>query len=339
MTSIVVQLLDPLAEPVPAEWDRFAADHQLVWQWSADALRAAAWNSQNPTLLGLATDNAGTPIAVVHARALGLPARPDRFRRGSRFPLAALLEVRRPPGADSGFTFAAGLNVADRREVVDQFGRAVRRYAGRRPFAIAYRHLAREDLAAVCTSRNVAVRVQPRAVLDNEWDAVEDYLAHLHHKRRNSIRRLRRQISADQTLTVATERQIDPEAAARLVELVRMRHRHRGLIEPPIAVEQIELMTRAEGVRFSSYREAESGRLLAFAGWEDTGKAIVNGLWGAEDPAAGGRRNLYFDAAFRSVEALIETGRRQLDMGKGMTDIKESFGARLEPRYLVMGPL
>lgn len=339
MSSVMVHLFDPLAETIPAEWDRFVADRRLVWQWSAEALRAAAWNTQNPTVLGLATDATGAPIAVIHARAVGLPARPDRFRRGNRLPLAGLLEVRRPPGAASGFSFAAGLAAADRREVVHQFSRTVRLAVGSRPFAIAYRHLTRDELAAVCTSRNLVVRVQPCAVLDNVWGTVEEYLAKLKHNRRNSIGRLRRRISADSTLAVTTEHHIDPRAAARLVESVRARHRRGWVIEPPIGVEQLEVMTRAEGVRFFCYREAVSGRLLAFSGWEDTGSTIVSGLWGAEDLASGGRRDLYFDSTFRSVEALIGTGRQQLDMGKGMTDIKETFGARLEPRYSAIGPL
>lgn len=339
MSSVMVQVFDPLTDPIPAEWDRFTAEHRLVWQWSADALRAAAWNTQNPTVLGLATDATGTPIAVIHARAVGLPSRPDRFRRGTRLPLTGLLEVRRPPGAASGFSFAAGLAPADRREVIHRFSRAVRPAVGSRPFGIAYRHLTREELAAVCTSRNLVVRVQPCAVLHNEWGSVEEYLAKLDRDRRKSIRRLRRRISADSTLAVSTEDHIDPRAAARLVESVRARHRRGWMIEPPIGVEQVEVMAGAEGVHFSCYREAVGGRLLAFATWEDTGSSIVSGLWGAEDLASGGRRDLYFDSIVRSVEALIGTGRRQLDLGKGMTDIKATFGARLEPRYSVIGPL
>jgi hypothetical protein len=332
-----VVLADPRYDAVP-DWDEFVDRHELGADWRTGTLRAAAWTTQHQTLLALVRDSHGRPAALFHCRLLG-PVRPDRFARDRRPPGAGLVEVRRPPGAHPGIAVAPGLDRWARLDIVARFTAALVDHLGHRRFGVAYRHLGADDLRWLAGRGSVVLRVQPEAVLDNHWDSVDGYLSSLHHKRRNSIRRLRRRLSADAGLLIGTHDTVEPVAAARLVELVRSRHRRAWQLEPPIGVQHLVAVASAPDTRFVTYRAADSGRLLAFSAWRDTPAAIVNGLWGAEDPATGGRRDLYFDAAFRSVEAMIERGRPRLHMGKGMTDIKLSFGARLVPNYTVLAPL
>jgi hypothetical protein len=334
-----VELVDPLLEPVPAAWDAFASEHRLVSLWRSRPLATVAWSAQTPTLMAVVADASGTPLALFHARVLGLPHVPSRFVVPGRRTLAGLVECRlHPVGSYPGYAFARGLDAAGRSAATAAFEDALRRRLGRRCPAIAYRQVSQAELPIVRRRRRAALRVQPDLVLENRWSDVDAYLATLERKVRGDFRRIRRGLDADATVRSAIERDLPAAEAARLVAAVRTRHRHPLLVQPPVPVAYFEELARGPDTYFFTYRD-DGGRLLAFSTVHDNGVELLSGFWGTLDPREGGRRNLYFDEYLRTIEHMIEHGRERLRIGKGMARIKARLGATPSDRYAVVGPL
>jgi hypothetical protein len=332
-----VTLVDPLCDAIPREWDHFVAEQRLFSLWRSALLVTSAWCAQSPTVMVVVMGPDATALALFHARLLGPPHRPAKFLVPGSRPFAGVLECRlHPVGSFPGYAFAAHLDSAAKSAAVTAFEGAVGEHFGARCPAVAYRHVAPKELPLVKRRKRISMRVEPHMVLQNRWSDVADYLLTLERKWRAEIRRIRRAVEADPTVQVAIETHLSPTDAARLVEVVRTRHRRPVVVQPPVPVPYLEELAAASDTRFITYRE-DTGRLLAFCALHDNGTELVSGYWGNLDPQDGGRRNVYFDVYLRSVELMIEHGRRELGLGKGMAAIKARFGATAHDRYAVAG--
>jgi hypothetical protein len=335
LTAVVI---DPLTDPVPAAWDDFVATEQLLPLWGSRLLQTAAWCTQTPSSMVLVQEAGGAePVALFHARHLGL-LRPTRFLRPGRVPALSMAQCHTPPPATgAGMAFAARVGLAERSAAVRVFEAAIRRRIGAGGLAIAYRELEPEHLPVVPSGHRVRLRLGPTMVLHNQWSDLDGYLGSLAGKWRSQLKKIHHTIRSDATISVDVVDTIPPADACWLAELVRRRHISRAIPRPPLPARYFAQFAALPTSRFVTYRDT-TGRLLAYSAVLEQGHTMVLVAWGSLDQADGGRANLYFDQYFRLVRLMIQTGRQRLVLGKGMEQIKSRYGARPEPLWGLVGP-
>ncbi|GLZ38875.1 hypothetical protein [Actinokineospora sp. NBRC 105648] len=324
-------LIDPLLEPVPAAWDELAVGTGAPVFWHAAPLVVAAWTAQTPPVMAVVTDGA-RPVALFHGRFQG-PADFRRFHRPGTVPPLGVLECRLAPASVAGHRFAADLDATARAEAVAAFERAVRQRF--RVVAFCYRHVESDAVAAVRGRGRRVLSVSPDTVLTTEWSSVEDYLRSLPPKWRSQLKKIRATVAADPRVHRAVVDEVPVAQAARLVNLVRSRHQRRGLVRAPIPEQYFALLNADPATSFATY--SDSRGLLALSTLHDNGDDVRMSYWGNRDRTEGGLPNLYFDHYVDVVAHTLALGRRTLYPGKGMTQIKQRFGARAEPNHLVIG--
>ncbi|WP_253888217.1 hypothetical protein [Actinokineospora diospyrosa] len=321
------ELLDPLTEAVPPDWDRFVTSVGAPVLWRAAPLTTAAWASQSATVLAVVRDGTDV-VALLHTRFLGAGGYRHYHRAGS-VPRAGFIECRLAPASIAGHLFAVGLDAAGKRAAVLAFERAVR--ARHRVAGFCYRHVGSDDVAAFDRRTRRVLAVSPDTVLSTEWSSVEDYLSTLPAKWRSQLRKMRSGITATRAIvdTVPTAE------AARLINLIRFRHQRRAVVRTPVPEHYLEHLNADPATRFATYSD-ESG-LLALSTVHDNGIDLTMSYWGARDRVDGDVANLYFDHYVDLVAHTISLGRATLRPGKGMARIKERFGARPVASNLVVG--
>jgi Acetyltransferase (GNAT) domain len=335
--SLHAVLVDPLRAAPPAGWNAFVTDQRLLPFWRAELLTTSAWCAQTPMLMGLAADRQGTPVALFHARHVGLPANPRRYLQPGGLSPVGAVECRLSPIAGfSGLAFAAGLDQRDRAEAIRAFEHAAHRRLGWRCLAVAYRNLTAADLRLVQRRARVTVETDPPVAIENKWPDIRAYLASLPAKWSSQVRRIHEATEADPNLRVTVERSIPAAEAIPLLQAVRARYQHPRLIRPPIPVRYLEQLGSLPGTHFLTYRN-RLGRLLAFAAVHESRDGLCSTFWGNRDRPDGGLPNLYFDQYLRAVRLMIEGGHSRLDLGKGQRSIKERYGAQPTACFSVAG--
>lgn len=322
-------VVDPVREPLPAEWPEFVREAALPAIWGGDLLSRLAWFARQPSLMAVVTDG-GRPCALFHARHRGvLP--PRRFRGTEHRRLPGLVECHLAPFVTTpGHAFHPDLADADRAAAVAAFERAVRRRLGARCAGIVYRQVTEAERPAF---RGRIIRPgAPEAVIDNRWDSVEDYLRDLPRGDRRFLRRVDRVVRADPAVRIAVETSVDGTDASRLFTVLQSRYRGRFAVPVPVPPLYFDLLSGNPGIRYFTYRRPD-GDLLAYGLLVDDGRTLLCHGWGTLDPADGGRPLLYFDHFLRQVHHLIEARRERMIMGKAMFELKRRFGARLSPLY------
>jgi hypothetical protein len=332
LTAIVT---DPLTQPAPPAWGRFAADAGLLPVWHPELMRRSDWCTQLASSMVLVTDAGGAPVAAFHARHLGATS-PRRFARPGVVAPFSMTEVRSVPVLDSGVAFSPDAQPADRAEAVRVFERSLRGRVGAGGRFIGYRGLPAEHVPAVPTRGRKRLQLSPRLVVHNAWSDRAGYVASLPRKWRSQLKKIRNDIENADNLRVALEDAVEPDQASWLAYQVRSRHQPRATIRPPQPVGYFEAFNALPGAKYVTYRDA-SARLIAFCTVYDTGEEIRPGTWGLRAEADGGQRNLYFDQYLRMVELMIDRGRSRLILGPGMVEIKTRYGATPEPRWGVVG--
>jgi hypothetical protein len=336
-TGMIATIVDPLVDPVPAAWDGFVARAGLLPLWGSQLLRTAAWCTQTPSSMVLVHEPGdATPVALFHARHLGL-VRPTRFLRPGRTPALSMTECRTTPAAmGAGIAFAAGAGAAERAEAVRAFEAAIRKRTGAGGLAVAYRELPPAYLPSVPTSHRIRLRLGPTMVLHNAWSDLDKYLGTLPGKWRSQLRKIHHTIESDPTLRIEFVDTLDSAEACWLAELVRRRHISAKIPRPPLPARYFAQFAALPASRFLTYRDA-GGKLLAYSAILAHGDTMVLVWWGSLEQVDGGRPNLYFDQYLRLVRLLIQSGRQRVVLGKGMEHIKARYGARPEPLWGVVG--
>lgn len=337
--SLAATIVDPLVGPVPAGWDEFVEAHQLFPGWYSEPLRALDWCVPvTSSMVTVAEQGGSSPLALFHVRHFGLtsPLRLSRFVPPGRRPRLTVAECRTAPiPLQAGLAFAAGTDLPDRIEAVRAFERLLRRRTG--AIGIVYRRLTHQQLALVDGIGRRRRPQPPVLVIDNQWSDLPSYLKSLPRKWRSQLKKLHRLIDADPDLQVALVDTIDPTEAAWLAEVVRLRYTPPRPPRPPLTGHTIAALGRLPGLRFLTYRDG-ADRLLAYSVVYDNGADLLLIWWGARGYTDGHRRDLYFDQYLRLVELMTTLGRRRAILGAGMEKIKLRYGARLEPRWTVIGP-
>jgi hypothetical protein len=335
--TLVTTVVDPLTGPPPPGWDEFAGAHRLSPGWYSGLLRAVDWCVPVPSsMVTVAERSGGSPLAVFHTRHFG-PANPARFVTPGWFPPVSIAECRSAPfPMEAGLAFHADLDPQDRVEAVRAFERGLRRRAGPGGVGIVYRNLLDRDLSVVPVGGRVQRRTRSRMVVRNEWSDVAAYLASLSGKWRSQLRKISDGVSADATVRVELAGTVEPDEACWLAEVVRLRYASGTVPRPPFPMRCVEQLGRLPGSRFLTYRDP-GGRLLGYSAVYDNGTDLHLIWWGGRGDTDGRRDNLYFDQYLRLIELMIDLGRRRLVLGAGMERIKARYGARPEPRWVVLG--
>ncbi|WP_211245840.1 hypothetical protein [Actinomadura oligospora] len=332
-------MIDPLAEPIPDEWDTFVGDQGLSAAWRATVLGALAWCTRHRMVLALVTDAGGTPCALFAGRhvLLGRPYRYEERAGRTRF-VPGMLECHLPPSVTaSGHAFHPDLDASGRAAAVAAFERAASRFLGPALMGIVHRQVAEPDLDAFRGRGRVVRPVLAESVVVNEWDDFDGYLASLPRRDRKNLRRVQRLVDEDPGVRTAVEPRLDGVEAARLSHTVQLKYSGDGRRGPnPLPSVYNDRLGGLPGVRYFTYREP-GGALLAYGLLMEDGPVQRCMGWGSLDAVDGGRSNLYFDHFLRQIAFTVERDSDRLIMGKTMTELKERFGARNEPLFAVAG--
>lgn len=326
--GLEAEIIDPLTMPIPAAWDAFRVANRLPASWDAEALRLLSWTTRRPVRLGVVNDEQGVVAVVCGDVARTAPAyvEPGRPLPTGWFSCRLLIGYR------PGLSFRPDASMSLRRRAVRVFEAAYRRHH-RRCLGFVYENL--DGLDRTFDGGLQASRpTSPGNRIDIDWLSIDDYWAQLPAARAKRFRRIFDTVDADDRVDFDDDLEADPAWASQLDLLVR--HRHADRRPPvPLSTSYLARLTALEGTRFVGYRSRTTGRLLAYdLTIDDTsgaGPILMAVVHGSVDHRDGGIRDLYFDLYLREVQLAIEQGYRAIDLGPGMAELKQRFGARPVP--------
>ncbi|MFI1466110.1 hypothetical protein [Streptomyces wuyuanensis] len=326
------EIFTPGGGQVPDAWDAFVRDRRACVLWEADLLEAAGWGNRRPLFGGLVRD-AGEPVAAFCGR-LGVRPVAQRFRPPGRAAVPGWFQVHLPNSFSPGRLYAPGLDAAGRRAATRAFERAVRRRLGARCPGIVHLDVETPEFAYLDGPLRLKRATAPNAVLSNGWESTDAYFAGLPRGRRRRLSALHERIGADPDLVVETAvPAIDPVHASRLDQLTRMKHTSRPGGVVPLLPAYFDRLNRSPGASYFAHREKSSGRPVSFDLVLD-----VPGGWATTVTGSDGGRDLYLDLYLREIDRMIATRVPAVELGPGMLQLKESFGARAVPRHAVAVP-
>ncbi|MYR39512.1 MULTISPECIES: hypothetical protein [unclassified Streptomyces] len=318
--------------PVPDGWDAFVRDRRACVLWEAGLLEAAAWGSLRPVFAGLVRE-AGEPVAAFCGR-LGVRPVSLRFRPPGRAAVPGWFQVHVPNSFSPGRLYAPGLDTAGRRAATRAFEREVRRRLGPRCLGILHLDADTSELAHLGGPLRLRRATAPNAVLHNRWESMDAYFAGLPRGRRRRLSALHGRVGADPELVVESAVPvIDPVHASRLDQLTRMKHTDRPSRVVPLLPAYFDRLNRSPGASYFAHRDKSSGRPVSFDLVLD-----APGGWLTTVTGSDGGRDLYLDLYLREIDRLIATGVPAVELGPGMQQLKESFGATAVPRHAVAVP-
>ncbi|MBW8481173.1 hypothetical protein [Actinomadura parmotrematis] len=313
----------------PAGWAGFARSADLGPLWAHEVLRGLAEPPGAPLLLAVARDGDGICAALCGAPARTVPFGPT------------VLDVRLPGQAHGpAWRFAPRVPDGRRRDLLRAAERAAVRSLGPRCAGAAYRHVTGGALPLVAR-RGARVRRSLDAAAMRLPGSAEEWLASLRKSRRTDLRRQVRLVDADAGLKVeagAARTDLDPDLLAAL------HHRHSGRrasrLDPraPLPAAYFAALCGREDVVTVSYREAPSGRLLAFGVLVDHAAAPQSTAWASLAPEEGGRKHLYFDHFVRLMRHVTRHAGAEFGAGQGMAEVKASLGFAPVPMWTVLAP-
>lgn len=324
-----VDVLDPATDPEPADWADFVAAQQLYAPWDYGLMAIESRGGPNPVLLAVVRRD-GVLVAAVAALVA-------RRGRGPRW-----VEVSHQwLSGETGFVFAGGLNLLERKEILRAAERALCRHVGWTCLGLVYWHLTPSDVPLVA---GLGRHVRPSAgtaVLDNTFTSTQDWLGSLSRNRRASLRKLHRQLAADPTLVIrfdTNRSDVDGAELARLLRAHRDKFTHyRHDSRNPVTAEYLSALVARPDVRTMTYHDAD-GRLLAFSNLLDHPAHLFSQHFAAVPAEQGGRGHLYFDLYFRLVSQMVERGGKTLSVGRGMAEVKTRLGFEIRPLRLAIVP-
>ncbi|MEU0568042.1 hypothetical protein ABZ297_22025 [Nonomuraea sp. NPDC005983] len=338
--SLTLQILDPLHDPEPSDWERLRTAAGQCVTWRYDLLRAYAWAAQAPVLLAVLREE-GVAVGAVSASLRGV--RPHRGVYASGRDPAGLVDVHAPGNrSQKGWWFTGDPEPQRQRDLLRGYVRGIRRELGAGWRGVVWREVSPGEPALLPGTVKVRLPTAPLAKLATPWTGVEDWYALLDRARRDSLRRRARSFTADPSLSVevgpARELVTAAEAAALRAEN-DLKHRSRLFPLAPLPLPYLEALVGGDEVMAIAYRDRPGRRLLGLSLILDHPTWPVCLSWGALLPEDGGRKHLYFDGYVRMVEWSISSGKAGLVLGKGQAEAKRDLGADLVPSSALAVPL
>jgi len=317
-------VVDPLTEPVPPEWDELSPRPGVGTAWDGDLLTALAWCATRPTLMAVVLAD-GKARALFHATRPGI--RRSGFVMPGQSPTGPVMCHLAPGISTAGHVFDAELDDAGRAGAVAAFEHAVRARLGRRCTGFVYRQVAAAEAAVFRRRGRILRNAVPEWVVRNEWEDLDGYLRSLPARHRKNVARTLRIVDEDPEIATAVEPGVPGDEAARMLHTVQTRYAMPRAVFPGLYYEGL---SGRPGARFFTYRQHAERMLLAFGLLMDDGDTVRCQGWGTRGDE---RRQLYFDHFVRQIGYLIDNGRREMVMGKGMDKEKARFGAAASPLF------
>lgn len=341
---LTVQIVDPRADPAPAGWAAFRQRRGLHPFWDYDLLRLEAWMARNPPLLAVVRDGqevAGALCALVCRtwRLADYATAPGKHTRSAR-PRWAEVFVPLFSGHPA-CVFAPDLDLPDRIAAIRRFERELVRYLGPGLLGVLYRAMTDELVPAIVGTGRAHRRIDPVAVLVNEWSTVDELPG-------------RPAGGADPALVVRAGAGRGDLDAAELAALLNrqqahddalawaggQRRRFGGLVQldtrSRVATAYLDRFVRRPEVNTLTYQDA-SGALVAFNTLIDHPDSADVYHW-AVDPDRADAEDLRADCYARRVRYMVEHDRRELTAGRGLLEVKERLGFGTRVLHTVAAP-
>lgn len=339
-----VEILDPRVDQEPRYWAALRERAGLRADWSWPVLTAQAWLARTPQLVTVFLDS-HEPTGVVWAAWVTAGTRRYRFTASGRGRVG-FLDVRSPnSSAVPGWWFAdyaPGERPGQLRELFGEYVSAMRRELGIGLRGMLLRQLAEPEVSEVDGRFRKVRRIEPVAVLDTvSHRAHDDWLATLARKRRWELRKIDRLLGANPAIEVRvrTGAEEDPPALARLLRHNSDKHQDVPILPLPQFGATIAMLLAEPDVRTVDYHDPVTGRRLAVALVFDHPAWPIFRAWSALPVEDGGARDLYLHVYGELARWSIAAGKRGVMVGKGMSKLKASLGARLVPQFAAAVPV
>ncbi|MBB3664215.1 MULTISPECIES: GNAT family N-acetyltransferase [Prauserella salsuginis group] len=332
------EVFDPRFDPEPAYWSRLRATAGLYADWSWAALAAQAWAARTPQYVTVLHADDG-PCGVVWAAWVGPPTRRHRFALTTRGGRIGGLDVRAPNNASApGWWFADGTG----QRLLTDYAPAMRDRLGGGSRLLLARQLGDTDAAAVSAPLRIVRPTEPISMLDTaSFESVEHWQSELRATRRRSLTQIERTVDDDPHLEVRTGPMADTDAGevATLLRHNAEKHHDVPIVPLPMFTGYLEHLLRQPDVVGVRYVDPVSGALRALALILDHPQWPVIRSWSTLPLHRGGRRNLYFDMYTQAVRFALASGKKGIVLGKKMTELKRTFGARTVAQHAALVPL
>lgn len=344
-TTTGVEVIDPRVDPEPRYWATLCARAGLRADLSWPVLVTQAWLARTPQLITVFLEH-GEPRGVVWAAWVTTRTRRYRFADRRRGGGLGFLDVRVPHNsAIPGWWFAdytPGERPGQLRELFGEYASAMRRELGIGLRGMLVRQLAAAEVPEVAGRFRKIRSIEPIGMLDTDgFRGEDDWLATLAKKRRWEVRKINRLVADDPTVAVRvrTGAEEDPPSLTRLLRHNAEKHRDVPILPLPHFGDTLTVLLGQPGVSTVDYHNPETGRRLAVALRLDHPEWPVFRTWSALPVADGGARNLYLHVYGELARWSIATGKKGVVVGKKMSKLKTSLGARMVPQYAAAIPL
>lgn len=316
----VVDVDDLLADGWLAS--RLVASRGVLWR--AESLAAMQEASGQPVHLALAFRDGGERDGELCAGLLGetLTAMPGLFHVHHRHSAAEQSFWHDP----------------DCRQVLPLLVRELRRKLRWRMTSLMWRQVLDDD-HPLPGRRLLGQETQPLGVVPLVHPGPEEWLQSLSKSRRQDLRRLRRRHAEDPALEVSQGRfaeVVKGEEVAPLLSSNFDRHnpRKHPLMNSPASPAWLDVT--ADDPNFQAVTYRDDGELVGVGVVAMHGGTARWLSWGAHYLGKADKRGFYYDAVRRIVELSYAGDNQHLVLGKGMGELKASFGAKLYAQSAVV---
>lgn len=226
----------------------------------------------------------------------------------------------------------------DCRDALPTLVRELRRRLRWRMSSLLWRQVLDDD-EPLPGRRLASQETVPLGVVRLSHPGPEEWLQSLGKSRRQDLRRLRRRHAEDPGLEISQgpfAEVVKGEEVAPLLSNNFDRHnpRKHPLMNSPASPTWLDVTATDPALQAVAYRD--DGELVA------AGVVAMHGgtarwlSWGAHYLGKADKRGFYYDAVRRIVELSYSGGNQHLVLGKGMGELKASFGARLYAQRAVV---
>ena len=338
--KLEISLEDGVASIPPAEWDALVADESpfLEWAFLASLEEAGALDEQSgwvakPLIARQDGDLIAACPLYVKTNSEGefvfdYAWADAAYRAGIDYYPKLLVGVPFSPVSGARFLVRSG---ADRREWIERLGGALREICGGNEISSVHVNFCHPSEAEALAEVGYHTRIGLQYHWHNHgYEAFDDYLAAFRSKRRNQVRRERREMEKqDVVIRAYTGDAISPELIEPMFRFYLATIRARAWGRQYLNREVFELLVTRFRDRLVWIVAEQNGEPIAGTFNVQKGDALYGRYWGASRMV----RHLHFNVCYyAAVEHCIEQGLARFEPGAG-GEYKQMRGFDACPTY------